>query len=70
MAIYNCDVCGSNLKKVGKTERRLVQSYKVLIVTRTERWKCPNGCELKGINNRLREQLAKDRAEEEEHAKS
>jgi hypothetical protein len=53
MAIYNCDVCGMNLKKVGKTEKRITQSYKVLIVVKTERWKCPSGCELKGINNKL-----------------
>jgi hypothetical protein len=55
MATYNCDVCGMNLKKAGKTEKRLTLSYKVLIVVKTERWKCPNGCELKGINNRYLE---------------
>ncbi len=53
MAVYNCNVCGMNLKKKGKTEKKYNQMYKVLIVTKMERWKCPTGCELKGLNNRL-----------------
>lgn len=51
--IYNCDVCGMNLKKQGKTEIKRRLSYKVLIVEKIERWKCPSGCELKGINNNI-----------------
>jgi len=51
--VYNCDVCGMDLKRDGKTKKTYLQSYKVLIVTKEERWKCSTGCELKGINNKL-----------------
>lgn len=57
--VYNCDVCGMDLKRKGKTEKTLLQSYKVLVVTKVEKWKCPSGCELKGINNKLNESLKK-----------
>lgn len=48
--VYNCDVCGMDLKNQGKTQKTYLQSYKVLVVTKVEKWKCPTGCELKGIN--------------------
>lgn len=54
MATYNCDNCGMNLEKVGKTEIKRSFLYKVLKVEKIERWKCPNGCELIGVNNKLK----------------
>ncbi len=42
-----------DLKKKGKTEKTFNQSYKVLIITKTERWKCHTGRELKGSKNKF-----------------
>ena len=57
MIKYNCDNCGMNLVKVGKTEVKRTLLYKVLKVEKIEKWKCPSGCELIGINNKLKESL-------------
>lgn len=54
MAKYMCQ-CGMFLKAVKypkdkKLEgNRIYPSYKVLIVKTETHYKCPNGCELKGI---------------------
>ena len=57
--VYNCDVCRMDLKQKGKTETILSQNYKFLVVVKTSKWKCPTGCELKGINNKLSELFKK-----------